>query len=292
MTLVTQRWERTFPAMGTECHVIVEGPRHLVSQAQDRVLALQAKWTRFESDSAVMRVNRAGGGRLDPDTWQLLVHGLVARRFTRGRFDPFMVEQVCAAGYDRDFADLEPTQHRRASRPAVRRPVVALDRRQRRVRFALGAQLDSGGLGKGLAADIVADEILQGGAAACLVNLGGDLRVGGRRNEPWEIGVDSESVDGPPITVRLTAGALATSSRHRRVWDTDQGLAHHLIDPRTGAPLRTGPAGATAIAPQGWIAEALAKVLMSGAGDAARRQLRRHRGAGIVQDSAGGVRQL
>ena len=278
--------------MGTECHVIVEGPRGLVSHAEQRIADLQVMWTRFDPDSHVMRLNRAGGGRMTPETWLLLVRGLVARRFTKGMFDPFMADQVRAAGYDRDFADITSTQRREPARPAVRRPVRSLDRRTRSVRFAEGAHLDSGGLGKGLAADIVSAEIMERGADACLVNLGGDLRVRGRRAEPWEIGIGNESESGPPISVRLTQGALATSSRRRRVWHTDRGPAHHLIDPRTGHPLRTGPAGATAIAPAGWIAEALTKVLMAAPERTARALVRRHLGAGLLQDDGGEVRQL
>lgn len=292
MTLVTQRWERTFPAMGTECHVIVEGRRGIVDHARQRIAELQAMWTRFDPDSHVMRVNRAGGGSLTPETWQLLVRGLVARRFTKGLFDPFMAGQIVAVGYDRDFASISAGRRREPPRPAAARPVTSLDRRTRTVRFADGAQLDSGGLGKGLAADIVSAEIMELGAEACLVNLGGDLRVRGRRAEPWEIGIENESDAGPPLSVRLTRGALATSSRRRRVWDTDRGPAHHLLDPRTGDPLRAGPVGATAIAPAGWIAEALTKVLMAAPEGTARETVRRHLGAGLLQDDSGGVRQL
>ncbi len=277
--------------MGTECHVIVEGPRRLTGYAVDRIAELQRMWTRFDPSSPVMRVNRAGGGRLQPETWDLLVRGLVARRFTRGRFDPFMVRQVVAAGYDRDFADLD-RQTMRPTTPAIPDPVLRLDRRSRTVVLAPGAELDTGGIGKGFAADLVAAELCRAGATACLVNVGGDLRVRGTRDAPWEIGIDNEVPGGPPLSVRLTGGALATSSRTRRVWHTDRGPAHHLIDPRTGRPVTGGAAAATAIAPTAWVAEALSKALMISSDRTGRRLVRRHRGAGLLQDRTGTVRQL
>lgn len=296
--LVTQRWEREFHAMGTDCHVIViGGSRQLTTRAVDHVADLQARWTRFDSTSEVMTLNRAGAGSVSEATWQLLTKGLVGRRFTRGRFDPFMVRGIVAAGYDRDFADLteqtERTERWKETRavPAVPMPVVALDRRRRWVRLADGAELDSGGLGKGLAADIVSGDLMARGATAVLVNLGGDLRVRGAKGEPWQIGVDSEG-PGSQISIRLAAGAVATSSRSHRVWATADGEAHHLLDPRTGRPLQGQWAGATAIAPSGWVAEVLSKTLLMLPAAAARRLVRRHWAGGFRQDPTGQVEQL
>lgn len=294
--LITQRWERTFSAMGTDCHVVVVGgSRALTARAVDSVALLQHSWTRFDPDSEVMRLNRAGSGTVGPHTWALLTRGIVGRQRTAGRFDPFMVRQIVSAGYDRDFAELgdQDSAHRDAPPvvPAVPEPVLELDRRRRYVRFAPGAQLDSGGIGKGLAADLVSDELMRRGAAACLVNLGGDLRVRGDKGSPWEIGVDSEG-PGPDLSVRLAAGGLATSSSSRRVWRTPAGSAHHLLDPRTGRPLRSPWAGATTIAPQAWVAEALSKAVLLTELSVARRLMRRHQGGGLVQDGSGGVERL
>ncbi len=295
--LITQRWERTFSAMGTDCHVVVVGgSRALTARAVDSVARLQQLWTRFDPDSEVMRLNLAGSGTVGPDTWALLTRGIVGRQWTAGRFDPFMVRQIVSAGYDRDYDELrdqdcsapvpapEPV-------PAVAQPVRELDRRRRYVRFAPGAQLDSGGIGKGLAADLVSEELMRHGAAACLVNLGGDLRVRGDKGSPWEIGVDSEG-PGSDLSVRLAAGGLATSSSSRRVWLTAAGSAHHLLDPRTGRPLRSPWSGATTIAPQAWVAEALSKAVLLTELSVARRLMRRHQGGGLVQDGSGGVERL
>lgn len=293
--LVTQRWEREFHAMGTDCHVIViGGARQLTTRAVDHVADLQARWTRFDADSEVMTLNRAGSGSVSETTWQLLTKGLVGRRLTRGRFDPFMVRGIVAAGYDRDFADLTERNERWEAAPAVpavAEPVVELDRRRRWVRLASGAELDSGGLGKGLAADIVSADLMSRGATAVLVNLGGDLRVRGAKGDSWQIGVDSEG-PGSQISIRLASGAVATSSRSHRVWPTAAGHAHHLLDPRTGRPLRGRWAGATAIAPSAWVAEVLSKTLLMLPTATARRLVRRHWAGGFRQDSTGQVEQL
>jgi thiamine biosynthesis lipoprotein len=61
-------------------------------------------------------------------------------------------------------------------------------------------------------------------------------------------------------TFSLTAGSVATSGIGRRSWTVEGGRpAHHLLDPRTGAPAFTGIVQATAIAPTAAQAEVLAK---------------------------------
>ncbi|HET6953085.1 MAG TPA: FAD:protein FMN transferase, partial [Acidimicrobiales bacterium] len=121
---------------------------------------------------------------------------------------------------------------------------------------------DPGGIGKGLAADLVTAELMAAGAAGALVNLGGDLRV---RGEPPAGDVWSVAVAHPLDPARdllhlgLTDGAVASSSRLRRRWTQDGRDRHHLIDPRTGGPAGSPLLAVTVVALDGWWAEAAAK---------------------------------
>src|SRR5207302_3615788 len=93
------------------------------------------------------------------------------------------------------------------------------------VRLPQGAAIDPGGIGKGLAADIVAEEMLEAGAGGVCVNVGGDLRVAGCPPTPagWTVGVD-DPFGGPPLTtLALQDGAIATSSRLGRTWNALRG---------------------------------------------------------------------
>ena len=133
-----------------------------------------------------------------------------------------------------------------------------------------GVALDSGGLGKGLAADLVADRLrgLPSFAIECL----GDVRAGGaeralRIASPWSDEILAE--------LPLTDGAAATSGVTRRGW--------HLIDPSTGRPARTGIVQATALAPTALEAEVRAKAALL-AGPAAARDHLPHGGLLVLDD--------
>jgi thiamine biosynthesis lipoprotein len=123
-------------------------------------------------------------------------------------------------------------------------------------------RLDSGGLAKGLAADLVAERLA--GHASWAVECLGDVRVGGAEGRPRPVQVADPFGGGAPVaTLRVVAGAVATSGTTCRTG--------HLIDPRTGEPADTGIVQATALAPTGLEAEVRAKTaLLAGLGDASR----------------------
>lgn len=123
----------------------------------------------------------------------------------------------------------------------------------------IGVRIDSGGLGKGLAADIAAEAMR--GLELFSVECSGDLRIGGSAAEMRSIEVASPvDDDGPIARILLSEGAVATSGVARRSWQkTDGEAAHHLIDPRTGKPADTGLVQVTAIAPTALEAEVRTK---------------------------------
>ena len=77
-----------------------------------------------------------------------------------------------------------------------------------------GIGFDPGGVGKGLAADLVVDAVMADGAGGACVNLGGDLAVRGvgPHGGGWTVTVEGPSVDDPPVT-DVACACLARSPR-------------------------------------------------------------------------------
>jgi thiamine biosynthesis lipoprotein len=143
---------------------------------------------------------------------------------------------------------------------------IVCDEHDGTVTLPARVQFDPGGIGKGLAADIVTEELLGAGAAGALVSVGGDVRVRGEAPDgTWTIAVADSA---PPRVERLRHGvhnaALATSSRLQRRWQTRIGAAHHLIDPVTGVPALTPLVAVTAVTRDSWWAEVVAKAVLIG----------------------------
>lgn len=258
--------------MGTTAHVLVVGSDHLVEAGLARLVDLEHRWSRFRSTSEITRLNAQPGRPVvvSAETFELVERAIHGWRETAGLFDPTIGPALCRAGYDRDF-DLAVV-HARTRRlpPAVAAPGCArihLDATVRAVTLPAGVVIDPGGIGKGLAADLVSAELLAAGAQGVLVNVGGDLRVRGEppRGGSWDVAIEDPMREpGEVLRVALLDGAIATSSRIQRRWQTPQGMKHHLIDPRSGQPANTRMATVAAVTRDAWWAEVVAKAVLIG----------------------------
>jgi thiamine biosynthesis lipoprotein len=104
-----------------------------------------------------------------------------------------------------------------------------------------GIELDLGGVVKEYAVDRVAALCRGAGVAAGLVNLGGDVGVVGPRPDgaPWRIGIRHPRKPGRLLeTLEMRSGALATSGDYERCLVIDGVRYGHILDPRTGWPVR------------------------------------------------------
>lgn len=263
--------ETRFRALGSDLHVVVVGGTdHHHDQAHARIDDLESRWSRFRPDSELSRLNATPGRPtiVSADTYGAVVLAIDAWRTTEGRYDPTVLPALVAAGYDRDFAAL-PAEGPSApeSAPAPGCGAIGLDPVVRSITLPPGVMLDLGGIGKGLAADLVVEDLLAAGAAGACVNAGGDLRAAGA--PPSEDGwvVDVEHLPG--ILLALADGAVATSSTLGRRWQRGGTTMHHLIDPRTGAPAAGGLVAVTVVAGRASRAEVLAKAaFVAGAAEA------------------------
>ncbi|HEX6779936.1 MAG TPA: FAD:protein FMN transferase, partial [Ktedonobacterales bacterium] len=143
---------------------------------------------------------------------------------------------------------------------------------------AEGAQLDFGGIAKGMAVDAALDLLREQGVTAALVNAGGDLGVIGQPPllDHWPIQAPIGDV------VALRGGAMATSGIGRRQWMQGGQRRHHLIDPRTGASAQSGLWSVTVAADRCMQAEVAAKAALILGPEAGITFLQQHRLSGLL----------
>ncbi|WP_372791003.1 FAD:protein FMN transferase [Paraconexibacter sp.] len=264
--------ELRFPCFGTTVTARVSHPDEgIAADALDRVrdalTDVHVRLTRFEPGSELSRLNADPRGHVPAGPLLRRFADAVrhAGRLSDGLVDATLLDAVEAAGYRHDLSRLPTTAPRRSAAATGTGAWAAVRSDERHVIRPPGVRLDSGGLGKGLAADIAA-EILSG-LPAWAIDCAGDLRMGGSARVRRLVTITSPyDRDRTIHDLHITTGAIATSGVTRRTWRSDDGrTAHHLIDPRTGEPARTGIVQATALAPTGLEAEIRAKTaLLSG----------------------------
>ena len=232
---------RTWPAWSTTVHVAVTDPRALDAAClvvRDEMARTARAADRFDPHLRALRGERRGRDAPSPSPptfVRLLRAALDAAEATGGLVDPTLGAQLRAAGYDRDIAEVR-RQPGRAAATATRHQdawqQVALTDAQ--VRVPAGVLLDLGATAKALTADLAAARAARRTGSNVLVSLGGDIAVAGRQVAGAGRRAPGRDDDGP--YVELATGGLATSTTLARAWTVDGRPAHHLIDPRTGAP--------------------------------------------------------
>ena len=250
----------TWSALGTTAVVRYEGSSEpTIRAAVERELdAIDAAASRFRTDSEVSRVNGAGGARVPVS--RLLLEavrlGIRGARSTNGAVDPTLGEFLVAAGYDRDWSELEPVPGDAPLAAGgrlvmVRRPTalwedIELTDDPPSVRLPRGVALDLGATAKALAADraaAAAHDLPDSNGRGVLVSLGGDIATAGPApREGWLIRVTDDHrahPSAPGQTISIQSGAVATSSIVTRRWRHEGMAMHHILDPRTGHPTRT-----------------------------------------------------
>jgi thiamine biosynthesis lipoprotein len=299
--------EIAFGAMGSQIRIVAEAPLAPGAPAQ-RALADARAWTddfdrrlsRFRADSELSALN-ADPREIVPASALLraaIGAAVWAARTTDGLVDPTLLRALEASGYDRSRAQLEPASladalmcapPRRAARPdaAARWRSVAVDDVHGTIARPAGLALDTGGTGKGLAADALLARLAGFGRVA--VDCGGDVRVGGPLSTgvPFQVDVQHPLTHAVVLSIDIVCGGIATSGIDVNVWRRSDGTyAHHLLDPSSHEPAWTGLVGATALAPTALEAETRAKAAVLRGPAGGRAVLARHGGVMFADDGS------
>jgi FAD:protein FMN transferase len=255
VTVETDLVDHTFRSMGTTIRLVASQsatPREFrrVAGKVEAIFAREdRRFSRFRQDSELSRVNaRAGRWTTVSRPFRALVaFSLTAARMSGGLFDPTVLPALLAAGYDRDYGLIKAggEVHVRTPPPSGR-AWEEVRTEGDRVLLPPGVALDFGGVAKGWTVDLACQAAKR--LPWTMIEAGGDLRlIRSPSDGGVEIGIeDPDALEQDMLSVRLSGGALATTSITSRMWGP---RLHQVIDPRTSRPAITGVVQATAWAP-------------------------------------------
>ena len=256
LTRDADHWVGRFVAMASPCEVLIDcAPASLAQEVLDTVAAeawrIERRFSRYRADSTVHRINESAGSEMvvDEESANLLDFAATLTRLSDGAFD--ITSGVLRKAWTFDGGKDVPSQAQIDAllesvgwhRVEWRRPVL---------RLRAGMQIDLGGIGKEYAVDAAAtlvEKIAPG--LSCLINFGGDVAVRNSRQDgkPWRVGIESCARMGTAQrVVQLSHGALATSGDSRRFVFRGGHRYSHILDARTGWPVRNAPHSITVAA--------------------------------------------
>ena len=255
--------EKSFPAMGTVHTVTIfdaEGPE-AASDARAYLLDLHRAWSCFQGDSLISRINQAAGRQpvaVDEDTFEVLRQAKRYGRFTEGAFDVTvgpLADLWRRAMEERQLPGDEAVWQALA---LVNFANVTLDEEAHTVLLEkAGQRIDLGGIAKGYAVDELRKRLRRHGVHRALLDLGGTVAALGCG---LPVGIrDPFRPDGAPMgTLMLEDRIAVTSGVYERFAYMDGYRYHHIVDPRTGYPSKSGLVSVTLVGENGGALDAFA----------------------------------
>ncbi len=234
---------------------------------------VDAQMSVFREDSEISRLNRTPAGEtfaLSEPLANLLKSAHKINKESRGAFDPAIAPLIDLWGFGPAHSLREPSaedltrvlSYSRFSKlrfSSDYRNVTKTDSR---------TELNLSAIAKGYAVDKVAQILEDAGFKDYIVDIGGELRLSGTRDDKgslWNIGIGVPLKDSRAnaMTVEVSDMAVATSGDYRNFIETDGQTFSHTISPQTGRPVKNELASATVLAPGCMQADAYATAIMS-----------------------------
>jgi len=261
------RWTGIALGARAEINLVLERDEdagYLFKRIETEIRRLEAIFSLYRADSEISRLNR-DGSLAAPSLELVELLSLSKRLFelTEGAFDP-TVQPLW------DFHARQATQVPDGEDPAAFRAAQSrtgfdgLDIGATRIRFRdPGMAITLNGIAQGFITDRVASLLTSIGCMNTLVDLG-EISASGTapaNNGPvtagWPVTLRPDPAQ-PEQTARihLTNMAVASSARLGTAFD-QAGTRSHILDPRSGLPVKDGPLGASVLAPTATLADGL-----------------------------------
>lgn len=245
-------------AMDTAMLITTYGERSVPAAyaCEDAIRDLETQFSRTDPDSAVSRLNNAGGEsvEVEEDLGRLIQIANTYHQWTNGALDISIAPVASAWGFTEDSFRV-PSQEeleellRLKGRPQFSTPGIVTS-----VSLSPGQSIDLGAIAKGYAADKILEVLQEYEVPRANISLGGNvLAYGGRPDgTPWRVGIqDPARAEDPNAfagVLNLTDSFAVTSGGYQRFFEENGEHYHHIIDPATGYPADSGLVSVTVVA--------------------------------------------
>ena len=236
----------------------------------------------FDKGSVISLINRNESDHCDSLVSVVTEASRHVWAISGGKFDPTVAPAVNLWGFGYEDTDGEPSSEAIDSVRAI----VGMDRCYvadgRMIKKSASTQFNFSAITKGLGCDEVAAMMKRNGVDDYMVEIGGEICVGGHNpaREKWHIMIDTPSDSTiAPGRRGLTTIGLTDCGNYRNYRDTSNGRIGHTIDPMTCRPVKSATLSATVIARDAMTADALATACMAMTAKAAMEMIEHEEGA-------------
>jgi len=270
------QWLLSGQALGTGFTVKVVVPNQptvvqedVAASIRDAIDRVDMSMSTYRPDSELSRFNNHGTEvfPVSPDLVEVVVEARRVAELSDGAFDITIGPLIDAWGFGPapvtqppDEEDIERLLRDHGFRRLEIDAGAGTLRKDR-----AGLRCDLSAIAKGYAVDRVSERMSAFGLTEHMVEIGGEVRTSGLSADgtSWRIGVERPESERRGLwrAVELNNAAMATSGDYRNYYEKDGVRISHIVDPRTGHPIRHTLASVSVIHPRCMTADALATAL-------------------------------
>jgi thiamine biosynthesis lipoprotein len=235
---------KTFFAFDTVITLSAYCDESILDEAANRCLFFENHFSRTVEGSDIWNVNNAQGSTVvvEPETADIVSRALEYARATEGLFDISIgavssLWDFVEAVKPSDEAIQEALKHINWKGITVNTETCEITLSDPQ------AKLDLGGIAKGYIADDICSLLVSRGCESAVVNLGGNVAVVGTKPDGslWNVGIQNPNGSTSDVIASVQCGdtSVVTSGLYERTFMLDGVSYYHILDPRTGYPVKT-----------------------------------------------------
>ena len=245
--------------------------KNLADHIDDRLKGLDATFSTYQKSSELMNFNQSAINQpvsVSPDMLKVMTIAMQVYQQSDGAFDPTVGPLVNLWGFGPNYTDQVIPQAQDITHHllSVGLNNLLLNQQAGTATRQSDIQLDLSAIAKGYAVDAVAELLASSGLVNYLVEVGGELRLSGRKanGQRWKIAIEKPSLEQGNVQQAISVEdmAVATSGDYRNYFEKNGKRYSHTIDPRTGYPIDHGLASVTVVSQSAVKADALATAMM------------------------------
>lgn len=228
-----------------------------IEECRDYIYKTDRLFSLSNPDSEISRLNNGESVRLSAETEEIL-------RLSSEYTDPHGFNPFCGgltALWDSAASEGVPPEESKITAAKEHIYPPALDISGGTARLTDSQQkINLGAIAKGYITDGINDILDEYDVTSALIYLGGNVYARGKKpgGQSWHVGVcDPDSPDDYLGIIEVEDKAVITSGDYERCFEHDGVRYHHIIDPETGYPAKSGLRSVTVICDDGAVGDML-----------------------------------
>jgi len=248
-------WRGSFEAMASPCEVLMEVKSKQKAKKILQIVAHEAKrieqkFSRYRNDNIIFSINNSAGKTfsVDEETARLIDFSDNLFQLSDGLFD--ITSGVLRKAWKFDTSDnLPETKTIKKLLSSIGWQKVIW--KDQHLTLQAGMEIDLGGVGKEYAVDRCVILVRELTTQSVLINFGGDLATTcpRRNNAFWSVGRLITGKEHSIALFQLRKGAIATSGDAHRYLMKEGIRYSHVLNPKTGWPVKGAPHTVSITAP-------------------------------------------